>query len=137
FALTTPYKIDRGGRIAGTIQTGIGARSVSFSDGKLWVANQDIGTVSAIDAITGQVSTLTFGHPVESVAAGGGRLVVNLDQGRTYEDRIEALTGNVARLLTLGYQYDPAEPATTWTPEAFLIGDATCAKLSRWVRAAR
>ena len=45
-------------------------------------------------------------------------------------------SGFASRLLTLGYQYDPAEPATTWTPEAFLIGDATCAKLARWVRAA-
>jgi len=127
------YKIDRAGKIAGTIQTGIGARGVSFSDGKLWVANQDVGTVSGIDAVTGRVTTLTFGHPVAAVAAGAGNILVTLDRGRTYEDRIEALTGKIARLFVAGYEFEGDEQATTWTREAFLIGDATCAKLVNWV----
>jgi class 3 adenylate cyclase/ABC-type oligopeptide transport system substrate-binding subunit/streptogramin lyase len=131
------YKVDRNGKVAETYPTGAGARTVSFSDGRLWVANQDTGTVSSIDAITGKVSTLTFGHPVESVTAGGGKVLVNLDPGRSYEDRINALTGKVARFFVAGYQYDPPEPATTWTPEALLVGDATCAKLARWVRDAK
>jgi peptide/nickel transport system substrate-binding protein len=127
------YKIDRAGKIAGTIQTGIGARGVSFSDGKLWVANQDVGTVSGIDAVTGRVTTLTFGHPVAAVAAGAGNVLVTLDRGRTYEDRIEALTGKVAKLFVAGYEFE-TEPALLWTRESFLIGDATCAKLANWVR---
>ncbi|MDP9269799.1 MAG: ABC transporter substrate-binding protein [Chloroflexota bacterium] len=130
------YKIDRAGKIAGTIETGIGAHNVSFSDGQVWVANQDIGTVSGIDVVTGKVTTLTFGHPASAVAAGGARLLVLLGQGRTYEDRIEALTGKVARLFIAGYQFESGEPATEWSPEAFLIGDATCAKLANWVREA-
>jgi ABC-type transport system substrate-binding protein/class 3 adenylate cyclase len=127
------YKIDRAGKIADTIPTGIGARGVSFSDGKLWVANQDIGTVSGIDAVTGRLTTLTFGHPVAAVAAGADNLLVTLDRGRTYEDRIEALTGKVARLFVAGYEFE-TEPAILWTRESFLIGDATCAKLANWVR---
>ena len=128
------YKIDRAGKIAGTIETGTGAHNVFFSDGKVWVANQDIGTVSSIDAVTGKITTLAFAHPASSVAAGGGRVLVTLDQGRTYEDRIEALTGKVARFFITGYQFETDDPAIEWTPEAFLIGDATCARLANWAR---
>jgi hypothetical protein len=31
---------------------GIGARFLSFSDGILWIANYDAGTVTGIDAVT-------------------------------------------------------------------------------------
>ena len=130
------YKIDRAGKVAATIATGIGAHTVFFSDGTVWVANQDVGTVSAIDAVTGTVKELVFGHPVTSVAAGGGKVVVTLDRGRSYEDRINALTGSVARLFTSGYQFGSGEHALEWNPEAFLIGDATCANLVGWVRQA-
>ncbi|HEY7526830.1 MAG TPA: ABC transporter substrate-binding protein [Candidatus Limnocylindria bacterium] len=126
------YKIDRAGKIAGTIATGAGAHGAFFSDGSVWVANQDVGTVSRIDAVTDTVAALAFSHPVSAVAAGDGTVLVALDRGRTYEDRIDALTGSVARLLTSGYGFESGEPALEWTPEAFLIGDATCAPLVRW-----
>jgi ABC-type transport system substrate-binding protein/class 3 adenylate cyclase len=128
------YKIDRAGKIAGTFQTGIGARGVSFSEGRLWVANQDVGSVSSIDAVTGKVTTLQFGHPISAVAAGDGKVLVSLGQGKTYEDRIEALAGKVARLFIAGYEFESGEPALEWSHEAFLIGDATCARLANWVR---
>jgi ABC-type transport system substrate-binding protein/class 3 adenylate cyclase len=129
------YKIDRGGRVVATVSTGIGARGVSFGDGKLWVGNQDVGTASGIDAVTGNMTTLEFGHPVASVAAGAGKVLVVLDRGKTYEDRIDALSGKVARILVSGYEFgDPADFATSWTREAFMIANATCPRLLNWAR---
>ena len=62
------FKVDTAGHIVSTYQTGLGAKVVSIDDGTLWVANQDEGTVSAIDAITRAVRTLTFGHPTGTVS---------------------------------------------------------------------
>ena len=104
------FKVGPAGHIASTYPTGLGARGVSFDDGTLWVANQDEGTVSAIDAITGAVRTLTFGHPMGAVSAGGGMIAVVLGEGRSYEDRIDALKGSVARLFVSGYDFGDPDP---------------------------
>ena len=95
------YKVDASGKVADTYPTGDGARAVSYAEDadELWVGNQDAGTVTAIDALTGQTRDYAFGHPLQSVAAGSGTVPVQLNPGRTYEDRIQALHGDVARLL--------------------------------------
>jgi ABC-type oligopeptide transport system substrate-binding subunit len=124
------YKLDRTARVVGTYTTGLGATGMSFSDGVLWVANQDVGTVAGIDAVTGKLSTYRLGHPVGSVAAGGGVLLVLVGEGRTFEDTIGALTGKVARLFTpLGQLFDQADPAIDGAPGVFEVEYATCAKL--------
>jgi len=123
------FKVDRNGKVVATYQTGLGARSVSFSDEVLWVANQDIGTVTGIDGITGDVRTFTFGHPVGAVAAGPDSILVALGEGRSYEDRINELTGKVARIFVRGYQFENGDPATAQTPEADLIDRARCSGL--------
>ena len=56
------YKVDAHGEIVATYQTGDGARQLSFAEGRLWVANQDAGTVTGIDAATGEQRTYGFGH---------------------------------------------------------------------------
>ena len=126
------YEIDQTGNVAATFATGLGARGVSFADGAIWVANQDEGTVSRVDVVTGAVRNLEFAHPVQVVAAGAGSVAVVLAPGRSYEDRIQALQGNVARLFIEGYQFDRGDPANTWTPVSTMVEQATCAHLLRF-----
>jgi DNA-binding SARP family transcriptional activator/ABC-type oligopeptide transport system substrate-binding subunit/outer membrane protein assembly factor BamB len=130
----TVYKVDdHSGRIVDTYETGDGARQESYADGTLWVANQDVGTVTGIDAATGESRVLRFGHPLQSVAALHGKLLVEMNPGRTYEDRIDALGGNVARLIVPIYQLandnhpDPAVAPSN--PFIFQAERATCAPL--------
>src|SRR5207249_1196013 len=95
----TVYKIDQSGQIVATYETGDGARSMSYADGTLWVVNQDVGTVTGIDAASGTERNFRFGHPLQSVAALHGKLLVEISPGLTFEDRIDALKGKVARLI--------------------------------------
>ncbi len=123
------YKVDRDGTVVAVYETGDGAHEMSFGDGRLWVANQDVGTVTGIDASTGARTTYAFKHPVQSVAVQGTQLLVELRGGRTFEDRIAALKGKVAKLLVPPYVFDPVDPALAWSPWAFIAERATCAGL--------
>ena len=125
----TLYKVDRSGRIAATYETGDGARQISVAGGRVWVANQDVGTVTGVDVTTGDVKTFRFGHPVQTVAALGDRLLVELNEGLSYEERIDQLRGSVARLIAPVYVFDPADPAIAWNPWVFLVERATCSTL--------
>ncbi len=128
-AAGTVSKVDRNGKVVAVYETGDGAHQMSFADGRLWVANQDVGSVTGIDATTGGRTTYSFGHPVQSVAAQGARLVVLLNEGLTFEDRIAELKGKVARLIVPAYVFDPVEAALAWNPWALLAERATCAGL--------
>jgi len=130
----TVYKVDdHSGAIVDTYVTGDGARQESYADGTLWVANQDVGTVTGIDAATAESRVLRFGHPIQSVAALHGKLLVEMNSGRTYEDRIDALGGDVARLIVPIFQLandnrpDPAVAPSN--PFIFQAERATCAPL--------
>jgi DNA-binding SARP family transcriptional activator/ABC-type oligopeptide transport system substrate-binding subunit/outer membrane protein assembly factor BamB len=124
------YKVDRAGHIAATYPIGIGARFMSFSDGVLWVANYDEGTVTGIDAVTGKLTTTyRFGHPVGPMAVGDGILLVQLDPGRPIEDRINSLAGKVAKFFAHPGELGGQEPALNTDPGAYQIESATCAKL--------
>ncbi len=125
----TVYKIDRSGQIVSTYETGDGARQMSYSDGTLWVVNQDVGSVTGIDAATGAERTFRFGHPLQTVAALHGRLLVSINPGPTYDDRIDALKGKVARLIIPIYQFDHPDPAIGNNPTIFMTERATCAPL--------
>jgi ABC-type transport system substrate-binding protein len=127
------YKIARSGQIVDTYATGDGARQMSYADGTLWVVNQDVGTITGIDATTGAEKTYRFGHPLQSVAALNGRLLVEINPGRTYEDRINALKGKVVRFLTPIYEFDHPDPAISGNGYVhsfiFQAERATCAPL--------
>ena len=123
------YKIDRAGNVAATYHTGEGARPLSYADGVLWVADQDEGTATGIDAVTGATRTFGFDHPIPDIAAGGGRVLVGVASGRTYEDQIEELPGSVAKLLVRPYQLALNDPALDSSGLAFQVEYATCAKL--------
>src|SRR5262249_34818671 len=64
------------------------------------------------------------------VAALSGRLLVIVNPGRSYDDRINALRGKVARLLVPGPINDP-DPAVGPPPNPFIfqVDRATCAPL--------
>ena len=85
-------------------------------DGKVWVANQDAGTVSAIDANTGAVQTFTVGHQVTNIAAGGGQVLIAVD--KSPEDVISALPGKIMTVAmnTDVLQITSPDPATNPYP---------------------
>jgi len=124
------YKIDRSGRVVTQYRTGLGATGASFSGGVLWVRSEDEGTVTGIDAVTGRKTVYRFGHPVGVEVVGGGILLAALQPGRTTEDSIAALSGNVIRLFSQqGALGEGNEPALNWDAAAVQIEFATCAKL--------
>ena len=123
------YEADESGRVTHQYATGLGAGQMSFSDGTLWVANSDVGTVTGIDAITGEQTTYRAGHPVGALAAGEGVVLLSVEPGLSYEDTINALTGNVAKLFAPDSQLGQNDPALDESNAAFQIEYATCAKL--------
>ena len=107
------------------------------------MANLDVGTVTGIDAATGESRILRFGHPLQSVAALHGKLLVEINPGQTYEDRIDALEGKVARLIVPIYQLansnrpDPAvAPSNPFIFQAERATWRTAARLCRRAAAA-
>ena len=102
---------------------------MSFSDGTLWVSDSDVGTVTGIDAVTGELTTFQAGHPVGALAAGDGAVLVVVLPGLSFEDTINALDGNVARLFVQDSSIPMDDPALDSSPAAFQIEYATCAKL--------
>ena len=125
------YKIHSGGAVVHTFRTGEGAKPLAFSDGVLWVGNQDAGTLVGIDAETDESTTYAFEHPLGTVAAGGGLVLLSLAPGRTLEDPIASLQGDVARLLVAPpYQLGSPDPAVLDDSfPAREVAFATCAKL--------
>ncbi|MGI8617265.1 MAG: ABC transporter substrate-binding protein [Actinomycetota bacterium] len=123
------YKVDRTGDIVAQYRTGLGAGHMAYADGNLWVANHDVGTITGIDAITGKMTTLRFGHPVTTLAAGAGRLLIGVEPGRSVEDSIDALHGRVVKLIAYKSQIGWADTAFDIGPAAYQIAYATCAKL--------
>lgn len=123
------YKIDPAGQIVATYHTGLGANGGSFSDGVFWVANDDEGTVTGIDSITGEQTTYRFDHPVGLAAAGAGTLLVAVQPGPSIEDRLDALGGNVVRLFSQQGALEDGDAASVWDNAAFQVEFATCAKL--------
>jgi ABC-type oligopeptide transport system substrate-binding subunit len=85
--------------------------------------------VTGIDAVTGSARTFRFHHPITDVGAGAGRLLVSVKPGRTYDDRIAALPGRVAKLLVQPYQLALNDPARDSTWLAYQVEYATCARL--------
>jgi DNA-binding SARP family transcriptional activator/ABC-type transport system substrate-binding protein/outer membrane protein assembly factor BamB len=123
------YKIDRTGQVVATYQTGQGARVGSYSGGMVWIGNSDEGTVVGIDVVNGARRTFRFDHPIQGLAAASDVLLVSLAPGRTYEDRINALKGKVAKLLIPLYALELPDPAIMWGWDGFWVESATCAKL--------
>ena len=122
----TVYRVTRSGQLDRSFETGAGALSVSFADGTLWVGNQQAGSVSAIDALTGQTRRIGTGHAVVGVVAGGGRVLVGVVPRR------DPFAGLEGRTLSMAIDGDPLtvfDPPLIFTSEMYAILDATCAGL--------
>ncbi len=130
------YKVDPDtGDLLDTYEADEGSRYLDAGDGKVWVANQDVGSVTVIDAVTGERETYPMGHPTAAAAVGGGQALVTILPGLTFEDEIASLTGDVARVLVPGYPYYPLDPALAGYSGNALqqqMADATCARLLRY-----
>jgi hypothetical protein len=126
------YKIDPGGQVVATYETGDGAHEPSFSDGKLWVSNADAGTLTSIDASSGETQTYRFGHPLGTEAALGRYVIVGIIAGRTVQDQLRILHGRVAKLIVPIYQFDPPDPPLTTNPFLLQLERATCGELLRF-----
>ncbi len=123
------YKVDQRGRVVATYVTGDGARKVDFSAGAAWVTNQDVGTVTRIDAVTGAQRSVAAHHAVSSAAAGAGRVLVTVEHRRSNVAHLAGLKGAVARLVVPTYAFDPSDPALARGPFAIQAEQATLAGL--------
>lgn len=125
------YRIDDRAAIERWIRTGFGAGFLAYTQGILWAADRDAGKVTAYDAATGRrTATLRFGHPVDTISAGGGYLLVNTSPGRLVTDIISSLGSNTAVFAAHpGELGDGNEPALNVDLGADQIEYATCAKL--------
>jgi DNA-binding SARP family transcriptional activator/ABC-type oligopeptide transport system substrate-binding subunit len=124
------YKVDRTGHLVETYTTGLGAGFMTYTDGVLWVGNHDEGTVTGIDAVTGKQTTFRFSHPVETIVAGDGVLLVHLPTGPTDENFIDSIPGTVGKFFAdAGELGEGDEPALNTNPGAIQIDYATCAML--------
>jgi DNA-binding SARP family transcriptional activator/ABC-type oligopeptide transport system substrate-binding subunit len=125
------YKVDADGHIVATYSTGVGTSFLSYADGILWVANADAGTVTGIDAVTGRTtSAFRFGHPVWTMVAEGGVMLVDLGPGvAPIDEYLDELPGKVARFFAYPGELGDEEPALNTGPGAYQIEFATCAKL--------
>jgi DNA-binding SARP family transcriptional activator/ABC-type transport system substrate-binding protein len=123
------YKIDPSGSIAAQYPVGRGVKGAFFSRGALWVRNEESGTVTGIDAITGKPrGVYRFGRLVTAEAVGAGVLVAALQP--TTKDVVAGVKGKVLRLFSQRNPYaDKGEPALEWNLAAGQIERATCANL--------
>jgi class 3 adenylate cyclase/ABC-type oligopeptide transport system substrate-binding subunit/sugar lactone lactonase YvrE len=130
------YKVDPdNAKLLDTYETGEGAHYLSAADGQVWVANQDVGTVTRIDALTGELRTFSMDHPLVAVVAGADQAMVTVLPGKTFEDEVAALTGDVARVLVPAYAYYQLDPAIApYAGNALMqqLANATCARLLRY-----
>jgi peptide/nickel transport system substrate-binding protein len=123
------WRVDRTGSVVGTYQTGAGARPLAFADGTMWVGNQDAGTLSGIDVVTDEVTTLDLGHSNVGIAAVEGEIAVSV--WPNIDERLATLDGQVLRIAMPG---DPffglaPDPPVGLTFEIRQVEYATCASL--------
>jgi ABC-type oligopeptide transport system substrate-binding subunit len=124
------YKVDETGHLVDTYTTGLGAGFMAYTDGVLWVANRDEGTVTGIDAVTGKLTRYRFNHPVETMVAGDGVLLAYVVRGQTSEAYIDSIPGTVAKFFADAGQLGQGdEPALNTHPGAIQVDYATCAML--------
>jgi DNA-binding SARP family transcriptional activator/ABC-type transport system substrate-binding protein len=123
------YKIDPSGSIAAQYPAGRGVTGAFFSRGAVWVRNEESGTVTGIDAITGKRrGVYRFGRLVAAEVVGAGVLVAALQP--TTKDVIAAVKGKALRLFSQRNSFgDKGEPALEWNLAAGQIERATCANL--------
>lgn len=120
------WKVDRSGVVVGTYTTGAGAHGPTLSGGVMWVANEDDGSITGIDVVTGAMQKRHLGHRIRGVVA-GPELIVAVDQ--TFEDDLSLLPNG--RVLTMLAQSGrtPLDPATLSGPLWYQLFHTSCISL--------
>ncbi|MDP9343633.1 MAG: serine/threonine-protein kinase [Actinomycetota bacterium] len=111
------------GKIVHTFQVGAGAEYVDFGESALWVGNAEDGTVSKIDAVSGQVATIPVGTDPFQVEVGNGFVWVNIRSDHAIykidplRDRVVDIIDGVRGIMTTEggnlWVADPEAP-TLW-----------------------
>ncbi len=112
-----------------TIPTGPGATALAFDDstGTLWTANYAAGSVTRVDTVTNAPQTFNVGHGLQTIAAGGGKVLIGVT--RSPDEIASALTGTVLRIGT-GEDFYVTDPAIFGRTDArSQVDQATCARL--------
>ena len=123
------WAVDRSGRVVGTYRTGTGARPLSYADGTMWVGNQDAGTISGIDVVTGAITTHDVGHSHVGIAAVGAEIAVSV--WPSVEETVAELEGSVLHIAVTGapfFSFNP-DPPVALSFELRHAEYATCATL--------
>jgi peptide/nickel transport system substrate-binding protein len=124
------WKVNRAGTVVGTYKTGSGARGPSFSDGVMWIANSDAGSVTGVDVVTGATQQYHLGHRIRGVVA-GPELVAIVDL--TFEDDVSLVPKG--RVLTVSATDDfsgPPDPPTSAGPTWRQLAYTSCISLVQY-----
>ena len=123
------WAVDRSGRVVGTYRTGAGARQLSYADGTTWVGNQDAGTISGIDVVTGEITTHEVGHSHVGIAAVRNEIAVSV--WPSVEEMVAELDGSILQIAVTGapfFSFAP-DPPVALSFELRQVEYATCATL--------
>jgi peptide/nickel transport system substrate-binding protein len=107
------------------IRVGKGPLGVAVGAGAVWVANSRDGTVSRVDPETGRVQRIAVGGSPRQLVVADGKVWVTV-QAQTIVPEIAS--GGTVR-LTSQQDVDSTDPALAFTPLAWQLLYATCAKL--------
>ncbi|HEX2427071.1 MAG TPA: ABC transporter substrate-binding protein, partial [Gaiellaceae bacterium] len=138
WAATNPegqvWKVATNGGVLGTIELGSPVSSLTYSDGALWAALGEVGTVVRIDPTTDETREYDLGHSVTSVDVRGGLLAAGVRH--SIEDVAGDLTGDVVfvgrkapTLFDSGAPTEPAFTSPTWDAPQEMFQYVTCARL--------
>ena len=115
------------------LRDGRRSRDISYSDGTLWVVNQDGAPSPASTRRPGRSEHFVSAIRSHSVAALHGKLLVELNRGPHLRRPNRRAQGKVARLVTPIYEFDHPDPAISGNGYAhsfiFQAERATCAPL--------
>jgi class 3 adenylate cyclase/ABC-type transport system substrate-binding protein len=120
------WKVDRSGVVVGTYTTGAGAHGPTLSGGVMWVANEDDGSVTGIDVVTGAMQKRHLGHRIRGVVA-GPELLVAVDQ--TFEDDLSLLPNGPVLTMLAQAGGTPLDPAILGGPLWYQLFHTSCISL--------
>lgn len=114
-----------------TIPVGRAPNAIAVGEGSVWVANSEDATVSRIDPSTDRVTaTIALGGSPSAITIADGRVWVTVDAPPASHAR--TLSGGTLRMDTpdpFDTAPDLLDPAIAYSPGAWQILYATCAKL--------
>jgi class 3 adenylate cyclase/ABC-type transport system substrate-binding protein/tRNA A-37 threonylcarbamoyl transferase component Bud32 len=122
------FKVATNGGLERSFRTGRGPESITYGEGRVWVANFDSGSLGIIDPATGETDSLDVGRSVQGVAVGAGHVAITVG-GRSAEAVLAALKGSVLRLAATESYDGQIDPALADEPGMWQVERATCAKL--------